>query len=220
MNFNAASEATPLIWIITVQYSRAHQQEVELHALAELSGGKHVAEDNLKGVALRVHLVAVVERNVVPDHRVVDLLRVPAKVNPPVPRVNRSVPKVNRSVPKVNPSVPKVNRSVPKVNQLPNLSQRESLLDRAVLDFSLRVPEDRNRSINKRQSLIDIWWRYFYYFGHIKGFCHIKGLMSVWSPREGPPVHNNITSFYRSSCANNGKGALRVHTPETHVCMT
>ena len=70
---------------------RGHLQQVELHALAEVCGGEHVAEDDLKAVALRVHLVAVVQRNVVTNDAVVDLLRVPAGRAPPRPTVARSL---------------------------------------------------------------------------------------------------------------------------------
>eukprot|EP00976_Prorocentrum_cordatum_P027783 564025-Prorocentrum_minimum.AAC.1 len=48
----------------------------------------------------------------------------------------------------------------------PNIQSPLSLLDRAVLDLRLRVPEDRNRSLEQRQSTINIRWRYSHYFCH------------------------------------------------------
>eukprot|EP00976_Prorocentrum_cordatum_P076873 1182463-Prorocentrum_minimum.AAC.1 len=76
----------------------------------------------------------------------------------------------------------------------PDYLCRLSLLDRAVLGIFLRVPEHRNRSIKQRETIRDKRG------GPCCTICVI------------PVRALNMTSFYGSSCANNGKDAL--NTPD------
>eukprot|EP00959_Pyramimonas_sp_CCMP1952_P077550 1620970-Pyramimonas_sp.AAC.1 len=71
---------------------------------------------------------------------------------------------------------------VVKAARNPIISNRDSfsLLDRALLHhLRLRVPEDRNRSIERRQSQFDIWWRCFYCF------CRTATARWPWAHRRG-----------------------------------